>query len=100
MPAAECGILLSKTISQPHHVHIRFLLKRSEFSLVSLPQQPDASVAFLATYPAAAATPVQDVGEEIMCRLSSTANRDIEIGRMAMLIVRMKYFYTVKLGLH
>ena len=47
----------------------------------------------LATYPAAAATPLaaQEAEEKIMCRLSSTANRDIEIGRIAMLIIRIKY---------
>ena len=93
MPAAECGILLSKTISWPHHVHISLLVKRSEFSLAALSQEPDASVVSLATYPTAAATSwaAQEAEEEIMCRLSSTADRDIEIGRIAMLIIKIKY---------
>ena len=93
MPAAEYGILLSKTISWPHHIHISLLVKRSEFSLAALSQEPDTSVVSLATYPAAAATPwtAQKAEEEIICRLSSTANRDIEIGRIAVLIIRIKY---------
>ena len=93
MPAAECGILLSKTINWPHHVHISLLVKRSEFSLTALSQEPDASVVSLATYPATAPTPwvAQKAEEEIMCRLSSTADKDIKIGRIAMLIIRIKY---------